>query len=521
MKVESRTYPRLVVGKRENYELITTYYRCGNFGCPGEKEPTIHPENPHAPPRSDYDYEVIAEIVEMRWKRGFSYEKIVEAMKKENGVLINHSAIENFLKIYEIGCSEKYKPEYVEEIRKFGGIILTVDAMKPLNGERALYVARDHRTGLVLGSRLLSNQKQDTIEGFLQAVKDRIREELDIPVLGIVSDALVSQRLAIEKVFPGVPHCLCHYHFYNLVLLSPKKGDSHLVTSIRKNLRNSYDIKKFKEAKDQKVPFSTENPFIVPILETLLALSNWSRKPKDPCFTGLELWKRLNDIASLVQDGIAFIGRGMFLDVEEKILLRVNDVLEKTIDEYDQLASDLSNVRSLLEEIKAILDNDDVEAGQGLEILNDFSKTLSKRKDGSKLGPLENDFVIALYKFVSTKGELLFNHKLIDGAPRTNNSHELFYKQLKHLLRKVIGFSAASSFVIGHGERIVYVKPDDSYIKIKEILMNTDFNKARMIISSERKSRDALMLIMHDVDKWNDKIDDLHKILQEMEKRML
>lgn len=519
MKIESRTHPRHLVGTRENYEIVMTYYRCGQLGCVGEQEPTIHPENPHAPPRSDYDYDVIAEIVEMRWKRGLSYDKIVEAMKKEHGVIINHSAIENFLKIYEIGCAGKYKPEYVDEIRRFGGIILTLDAMKPLNGERALYVARDHRTGLVLGSRLLSNQKQETIEDFLRAVQERVKNELNVPMLGIISDALVSQRLAIESIFPDVPHCLCHYHFYNLVLLSSKKGDSHLVTRIRKELRGSHDVRKFKDVKDSKSTYLTTNPLLVSMMKALLALSNWSRKPRDPCFTGLELWKRVNDMASLVKDTSKLVGKGTFSLVEEKLIQRVNDVLESIIDENKELATDLLNVRDVLSTLQAILSNDEVGAEQGLEILVKFSKDASKRKRLKGTGQLEKEFIDALNKFVSTKGEQLFNYKKIDGAPRTNNSHELFYKQLKHLLRKVIGFSAASSFLIGHGERIVYVKPDDPFETIKGILMETDFNKARMIIASERKSRDGLSLIMHDDDKWGRNMDELRRLLHELEER--
>ncbi|MHA1620448.1 MAG: hypothetical protein ACTSVZ_14320, partial [Promethearchaeota archaeon] len=38
-------------------------------------------------------------------------------------------------------------------------------------------------------------------------------------------------------------------------------------------------------------------------------------------------------------------------------------------------------------------------------------------------------------KFIRTKGEMLFNFKKVEGAPTTNNSHELKFKQLKHFLR--------------------------------------------------------------------------------------
>jgi len=516
MKVEARSYPRMVIGLQENYELVTTYYRCGKFPCPGNHEPTVQPENPHVGPKLEYDYDVLTKIVELRWKHGLTYDEIVETMSEDYKLLINHSAVENILKLYEIGCAEKYKPEYVADIMKFGGVILTIDAMKPLNGERALYVARDHRTGLTLGSRLLPNQKQSTIQDFLQAVSKRIDSELGVLVLGIVSDALPSQRLAIENVFPGIPHCLCHYHFYNLVLISPKQGDSHLVTQIRKVLRGAHDIKQYKDSKDSKTRYTSDNPFITQVLDTLLALANWSRKPKDPFFTGLELWKRVSDVASMISDACLSIGSGIFNIVEEKILQRLDDVLTKIMDEHAELVEDLQRVREWLYELQLIMSDDGTTASEAVNALELIRDKAKKRLHDKLVGKKERDFCEALAKFVDTKGELLFNFKTIDGGPATNNSHELFYKQLKHLLRKVIGVSAASSFILAHGERIVFVKPDDSKENIKDIFMNLDHDKARRTIALERKSRDAIIYIMHEEEKWNEKIKELYRILHEL-----
>jgi len=513
MKVEARSYPRLVVGLRENYELVTTYYRCGKFPCEGNLEPYLQPLNPHVGTGYDYDFDVMTKIVEFRWKDKLSYEGIVDKMEVDYHLTINHSAVENVLKLYEIGCAEKYRPEYIAAIQAFGGVILTIDGMEPLKGERGLYVARDHRTGLVLGSRLLPNQKQVTIEEFLRAVKMRVETELGVKVLAVISDALPAQRLAIENVFPDALHCLCHYHFFNIVLFSPKQADSHLVTQIRANLRAMYDIKQFKEHHDAKTPYTSDNAFIVAILEALFALSNWSRKPKDPCFTSLELWKRLNDVASTVLDAISLMGSETFSPIEEKILERINDKLGECIESLKVLVEDLKHVKGHLSDLQDILSDDDTTAEEGLAQLRLFRDKMTQRKKAKNIEKVEHDFCEALIKFVNTKGELLFNHKLVEGAPRTNNGHELFYKQLKHLLRKVIGFGAASSFLLGHGERIVYVKIDETSEKIREIFLNMDLMEARALIATERKSRDLIQYIMHDDDKWNEIMESLRNLL--------
>ncbi len=513
MKVEARSKPRIVVGLHENYELVTTYYRCGKFPCPGNDEPYLQPQNLYVGTGYDYDFDVLTKIVEFRWKDKLSYESIVNKMEKDFNLIINHSSVENILKLYEIGCAEKYKPEYVASIQKFGGIILTIDGMEPLKGERGLYVARDHKTGLVLGSRLLPNQKQETIEDFLRSVKARVDAELGVKILAVISDALPAQRLAIESVLPDAQHCLCHYHFFNLVLLSPKQGDSHLVTQIRADLRDMYDLKKFKEARDAKAPFITSNAYIVAILDALLALSNWSRKPKDPCFTGLELWKRMNDVASTILDAISLVGKLIFSKEEEKTLARINEKLGECIASKQELVADLERLKGHLSILEEILSDDTTNADDGLKKMKIFKEKMRKRTDAKNIKKLEADFCEAVVKFVNTKGELLFNYRNVEGAPRTNNDHELFFKQLKHMLRKTIGFGAASSFLLGHGERIVYVKIDESTDNIKKIFMNMDLEKARGMISSERKSRDMLQYIMHDDDKWNDNMEMIRKLL--------
>ncbi|MHA1732180.1 MAG: hypothetical protein ACTSU5_09555, partial [Promethearchaeota archaeon] len=117
-------------------------------------------------------------------------------------------------------------------MRANGGVVLTIDGMAPLRGRQGLHVAYDYFTGQTLGAKKLPNQRQDTIAEFLQTIEKRLEAELGVPVLAVVSDALPSQRLAIERVFPGVPHCLCHFHFFNLVLLAPKALDSHVVTQV-------------------------------------------------------------------------------------------------------------------------------------------------------------------------------------------------------------------------------------------------------------------------------------------------
>ncbi len=237
MRVKSRSKPRLLVDVPGNLEIQTTYYQSGNPACPGRQAAYEQPENPYAPPDGDYTFVVMATVCHLRWARHLTYEEIIAEIARAHGIRLCLNTVENFLKIYEFGCASKYRPEYLEKVRVNGGVLLTLDGMLPLKGKQGLYTARDYYTGLPLGARKIARQDEDAIAAFLEGVKARVEAELGVKVVAIISDALPAQRIAIERVFPGVPHCLCHYHFYNLVLQAPRALDSNLTTAIRSALR--------------------------------------------------------------------------------------------------------------------------------------------------------------------------------------------------------------------------------------------------------------------------------------------
>ena len=164
MKIQARSKPHHVAGKEENYDIIKVYRRCGNRDCPGYLEKPISPPDTIALTGFGIDLDLQAEICEMRFKDNRTAKEIVKHLKEEHGVSTSESRIGNILKRYEIGCSQKYKPEAVEKLKASGGIMFTIDAMEPLKGEPAVYTARDEITNITLGAKQLPNKKVATIE---------------------------------------------------------------------------------------------------------------------------------------------------------------------------------------------------------------------------------------------------------------------------------------------------------------------------------------------------------------------
>jgi len=506
MKIQARSKPRCLAGSQENYKFIKVCRRCGSSLCPGRYEKPISPPDPPALTGFTLDLEVQARICEMRWKDRNTEAEIVDRLRRENGIIITEGTVGNVLRLYEIGCSQKYKPEIVEKIKANRGIILTIDAMEPLKGEPAVYMGRDEISGLVIHAKQLRNKKELTIEKFLLDVKIRVETALKVPVLGIVCDAQKEIVHMVEKVFPGIPICLCDYHFYKLVLKAPLEADSGLLTKIRSLLRNISVLKDYKSREVASTKTGNELGLVDDILDTLVALSNWTRKPRDPCFTGLELRSRVVDMLGVIREVHSEAGNGILSSKEEKTIKRLEEILDACIAKTRHVASGLERVKEYLAVIVSILDADNESKEGGMRRMEAFKVELEQKVGGSKNTKFEKEFAKAFGKYVDTKGERLFNYRMVKGAPKTNNHHELKHMAVKHQLRRTIGHSAASYYLLMHGECMVFVNPDESLENIKVILRDMDVEAAKKIIASERKPRTATSIIMHVADKWKEKM---------------
>jgi hypothetical protein len=502
-RIITHSKPRLIHSTNDCYSLITYYYGCRRKDCSGGIYTVlIHASNNLVATHSHYDYHLMAKISHLRWKHNQTYAQIKKYLRKKYRIKISLRGIELILKIYERACAETFPTPIIEQIQKNGRLILSIDAMKPLNGEEGIYGVYDVLTGAPIASGQIGFQSEKCISKFIKKIEDRLKSAgITVPIVATIGDALVAQRLSIEKCLPNAKICLCHYHFYESILKPAKQDDSALVTTLRKGLRRLHYLYQYKRytAEETSMPWDLR---IQNLLKVINSLSNWRSKPKKGCFFGPIYTLRLQNLQKIIKN-LNKISENFSIK-DQRVLIKLSIKFDEILDGATDRSECLLRIQQETSKIKTIMDNDEA-AEIGVLKFNEISKAWKYylKQNRKTLNPLELEFLTIVCDYIDTKGVYLMNYRRVPGAPRTNNAHEQKYHRIKYKLRRIIGHVGAKEYLSKHGKDILFVNPDSSEKEIEDILRNANIPKIRKQIREEQHHRDELEEIMYDDKKWD------------------
>lgn len=287
----------------ENHRTVTTLEevvrlrlkvrRCQNRECERHhKAYRPEAEGTWALPEHEFGLDVIAQIGALRYQQHQTVSEIHRHLCQRE-IAISERTVTNLLDRYDelvaihLGESERLQRLLQEQ----GRVVLALDGMQPDVGHEVLWLIRDCLSGEVLLARSLLSAEGQALAGLLSEVK----ENLPVPIVGVVSDGQRSIRTGVALALPEVRHGLCHFHYLREAARPIYEADRHAKKELKKRVRGVRSIERKVEA--QQEPMDQVIQDYCGAVRS--ALTDDGRPPLDAA--GLRLEARLSVIADSLE----------------------------------------------------------------------------------------------------------------------------------------------------------------------------------------------------------------------------
>src|SRR5215831_2582367 len=228
-----------------NYRTITTLEaimrltlqmrRCLNPACPHVRKPyRPEAEGRLALPKHAFGLDVLTCIGTQRYAHHASIPTIHQTLVAR-GRAVAPRTVTNLLERYdELLTLSLTDPARLRRLTQpQGRVILALDGLQPDVGQEVLWVLRDCLSGEVLLARSLLSATHTDLAALLREVK----QALEVPIRGVITDGQLSIRAAVAQALPAVPHQLCHFHYLHEAAKPIYEADRHAKKVLKKYVR--------------------------------------------------------------------------------------------------------------------------------------------------------------------------------------------------------------------------------------------------------------------------------------------
>jgi hypothetical protein len=143
---------------------------------------------------------------------------------------------EAYCQLLRVAQQQRSGPEWekwLAQVTENGGLIISIDGIQPDKGNETIYLVREVLTGRVLNACNVTSSDTQTLKQVLQPVLT-----LGLPVIGAISDAQLSELLAIAELWPNIPHQTCQFHYLREASRPIFEADRRVRTALRKDVQN-------------------------------------------------------------------------------------------------------------------------------------------------------------------------------------------------------------------------------------------------------------------------------------------
>src|SRR3954469_24898482 len=417
---------RAIVSLRDLVRVRLKIRRCETRTC-GRYHQAWRPEAEAALalPQHEFGLDVIALAGALRYREHRSVPEIHQELSRRGVAICERSVL---LERYdELVAASAGTATHRAALERQGRVILAIDGLQPDVGHEVLWVIRECLSGLVLLARALLSSACDDLTGLLREVAADLAA-LGVPVDGAVSDGQHSIRLAIARVWPDVPHQLCHFHYLREAALPVYEADRHAKKELKKVVRGVRPIERTVEGRTDEA---------ARVVQGYCAAVRGALTDDGPleacgCTTG---WRRSRPaLAGSSKRGAPAKG------VEEASVL----ARQGSGPDPDAVIR-----RSFRWAAARILKNTAGPAAD--DVKTRYTRLLAEWRDRRETCGTLGDAVDRFLKVTDSYRPGLFHYLRVPGLPPTNNGLEQFFGAQRHQERRATGRKVASPSLVVRG----------------------------------------------------------------------
>src|SRR3989475_1565447 len=219
-------------------------YRCPDAQCVGHARTYRSVEaDALALPHFTYGLDIVLLVGRLRLREHQTVDEIHQEVLRRLELLGVKIARREILYLFEAyatlmraSSEAKDDQEWLAQVKKNKGIIVSVDGIQPEKGNETVYLVRDALTGRVLAAENVTSSETAVMKALLAPVV-ALEVELKVKVLGTITDAQESELKAVEELWPQVPHQVCQFHALRDASQSAFEADKAVKTAMRKQLQ--------------------------------------------------------------------------------------------------------------------------------------------------------------------------------------------------------------------------------------------------------------------------------------------
>jgi hypothetical protein len=231
---------RTVITLQGVIKLIHAGYRCPEKQCPGHQRTYRSVEaDALALPGFTYGLDIVVLVGQLHLSQHQTVDEIHRELLSRLAPLGVKISRREILYLFEAYCTllrassqVKDDQQWLAEVKKNGGIIVSIDGIQPDKGNETIYLVRDALTGRVLSAENVTSSETAVMKALLAPVV-----ALDVRVLGTITDAQESELQAVEQLWPTVPHQVCQFHILREASRPAYEADRKIKTAMRKQLQ--------------------------------------------------------------------------------------------------------------------------------------------------------------------------------------------------------------------------------------------------------------------------------------------